>query len=72
MAQLTVPIHIDLPENWLDMVMDKVKQDDDWVVPVRCGECRFFCDEDYFCRRLGLTGAFNKESFCSHGERREE
>lgn len=44
----------------------------EWNRLVRCKDCRFYDPEDNWCRRLGLCGAFNAESFCSHGERRED
>lgn len=43
------------------------------LVPVvKCKDCEYYTQEDRWCRRLGLCGAFNEDDFCSHGERRGE
>lgn len=39
MVGITVPIKIDLPENWVDLIIERIKQDDDWAVVVRCKDC---------------------------------
>lgn len=38
---------------------------------VRCKDCRYYKENERWCRRLGLVGAFNKDGFCSRGERIE-
>lgn len=40
------------------------------VEVVRCRDCEYYTKEERWCRRLGLCGAFNKDDFCSHGERK--
>ncbi|MBO7205685.1 MAG: hypothetical protein J6V08_04630, partial [Candidatus Methanomethylophilaceae archaeon] len=43
------------------------------VEPVtRCRDCRFYTEEDRWCRRLGLCGAFDPNDYCSHAEEGEE
>ncbi len=37
---------------------------------VRCKDCEFYTEDEKWCRRLGLCGAFDADGFCSHGERR--
>ena len=39
---------------------------------VRCKDCEFYTEEERWCRRLGLCGAFDTNDYCSHAERREE
>lgn len=39
---------------------------------VRCENCEFYDEDERWCRRLGLVGAFNSDGFCSHGERRDD
>ena len=39
---------------------------------VRCRDCKFYSEDEKWCRRLGLCGAFNENDFCSHGEREDE
>ena len=38
---------------------------------IRCEDCRYYDENERWCRRLGLVGAFDKDGFCSRGERRE-
>ena len=37
---------------------------------IRCEDCRYYKEDERWCRRLGLVGAFNKDGFCSRGEKR--
>ena len=39
---------------------------------VRCKDCEFYTEEERWCRRLGLCGAFDQDGYCSHAERLEE
>lgn len=39
---------------------------------IRCKDCRYYKENERWCRRLGLVGAFNKDGFCSRGERRTD
>lgn len=39
---------------------------------VRCKDCRYYKENERWCRRLGLVGAFGNDDYCSHGERRNE
>ena len=43
-----------------------------WEPLVRCKECEFYYEDEKWCRRLGLCGAFDGDDFCSHAERRED
>lgn len=44
----------------------------EFVRVVRCKDCEFYTEEERWCRRLGLCGAFDPNDYCSHGERRED
>lgn len=44
----------------------------DAVEVVRCKDCKFYTEEERWCRRLGLCGAFDPNDYCSHGEKRED
>ena len=46
---------------------------------VRCKDCRYYgnpfglsagADSERWCFLLGLVGAFDKDDYCSHGERK--
>ncbi len=43
-----------------------------FVQVVRCKDCEFYDENEKWCRRLGLIGAFNENDFCSHGERKKD
>ena len=38
---------------------------------VLCKDCEFYTEEERWCRRLGLCGAFDPNGYCSHAERKE-
>lgn len=38
----------------------------------RCRDCEFYTEEERWCRRLGLCGAFDPNDYCSHAEERAE
>lgn len=44
----------------------------DAVPVVQCKDCEFYTEEERWCRRLGLCGAFHPNDYCSHGERRKD
>lgn len=45
---------------------------DDVEKVVRCKDCEYYTEEERWCRRLGLCGAFDKNDYCSHAERRTD
>lgn len=38
---------------------------------VRCKDCEYYTEEEEWCRRLGLCGAFKPDDFCSLGRMKE-
>ena len=73
MAQLTVPINVNLPENWLDLVIERVKQDGDYVLVTRCKDCKHWEYDvifaDGWCRGKQQG---NPEWYCADAERRTD
>lgn len=67
MAELKVPIHVNLPDDWLEQIVDRLRNDPEaeWAEVIRCKDCLMHgvCRFEQF---LGLSG------FCSKAERREE
>ena len=43
MAKLVVPIQINLPDDWIEQIVDRLRNDPDadWTEVVRCGDCAF-------------------------------
>ena len=54
MAQISVPIQVNLPDNWIDLVIERMKQDGTvmpvvhgrWEYDGTCSACRKRWDED--------------------------
>ena len=44
----------------------------DSVPVVRCKDCKFYTEDERWCRRIGICGAFDPNDYCSHAERRED
>lgn len=42
MANISVPIQVNLPDDWLEQIIDRLKNDPDaeWVKVVRCKDCK--------------------------------
>ena len=75
MTKMAVPIQVNLPDNWLDLVMERIKEDGDWQLVVRCKDCKHYTSSHYapldtYCY---LTGCgIHDEDYCSRGERRTD
>ena len=65
MANISIPITINLPDDWKEQILERVKQDGDWVLVTRCKDC-FWHQKCIYEQGLGLDG------FCSKGEPKEE
>ena len=50
----------------------KIQPEVDAVPVVRCKDCEYYTEEERWCRRLGLCGAFDQNDYCSHAERRTD
>lgn len=63
MANIELPIKLDLPENCDDQVVEAMKKDPnaDWVDVVRCRKCRWFVE---FCDKY--KAASNNDGMCDH------
>ena len=43
MASFEVPIKVNLPDNWVDIIVEKLKKDESICIPViRCKNCKWF------------------------------
>ena len=71
--KLTIPIQVNLPDNWLDLVIEKIKQDDDWVLPIRCRECKYYQKTTpYGTCLMHDCAAVEVDDYCSMAEWRED
>ena len=78
MANITIPIQVNLPEDWLEQVIERLRNDPEaeWVEITRCKDCkhyyyadnripqeqRYVCDLD--------SDRWNPDDYCSYAERR--
>lgn len=75
MANLTIPIQINLPEDWVEQIVNRLKNDpeSEWVQIVRCKDCRYYrrmIDQDDLCKYRQMQ-VFD-DDFCSRAERRTD
>lgn len=74
MAKIEVPVQVNLPEDWLEQILDRLKNDpeSEWAQVVRCKDCKWNkADEWVDCVMNGMYGK-TTNNFCSRAERREE
>lgn len=78
--ELTVPIQINLPEDWIEQVIERLRNDPDadWAVVIRCKDCKYkkvyafppnYNERDYCEKNERVVDVAD---FCSRAERREE
>ena len=77
MANISIPITINLPDDWKEQILERVKQDGDWVLVTRCKDCKNWqtnwtpsIPDRHYC--AVMDSMMKAEDFCSYGERREE
>lgn len=76
MANITVPINVNLPDDWIEQIVNRLRNDPDadWAEVIRCKDCKYnrnppsagnaLCDNFY-----GMT---DQNGFCHFGERRTD
>ena len=69
MAEIKVPIQINLPDDWVEQIVNRLKNDPEaeWVKIVRCKDCRHNhnCDIQYHAQAGDMF-------FCARAERRTD
>lgn len=69
MANITVPIQVNLPDDWVDQIVNRLRNDPDadWVDVTRCKDCKFYrCDGCFFS-----TAETIEDGFCYWAERKD-
>ena len=71
MANISVPIQINLPDDWLEQIIERLKNDPEaeWATVTRCKDCKY-ADEYFHCSYTTWWNSPN--DFCSKAERREK
>lgn len=78
MANLTVPIQVNLPDDWLEQIVNRLRNDpeSEWAEIVRCKDCKHkYVDGDnvqYNVCELNHNKVQSDEWYCADAERLEE
>ena len=71
MAEIKVPIQVNLPDDWVEQIVDRLRNDPDaeWVEIIRCKDCKHWDGVDT-CDVIDAPVWDN--DFCSKAERRTD
>ena len=78
MANITVPIQVNLPDDWLEQIVNRLRNDpeSEWAEIVRCKDCKHkYVDGDnvqYNVCELNHNKVQSDEWYCADAERLEE
>ena len=73
MASFEVPIKVNLPDNWADIVAEKLKKDESICIHViRCKNCKWFGDVECAIKIVDESDKPTENDFCSFAELKEE
>ena len=72
MAAIKIPIRINLPDNWVEQIVDRLRNDPnaEWVEIIRCKDCKWFNDIGCAIRIVDDTDKPSENDYCSFAERR--
>lgn len=72
MAELIVPINVNLPDDWVEQIVNRLRNDPEaeWAQIVRCEDCVRF-DKRRGCNLVEGLNIAKPDSYCSYAERRE-
>lgn len=81
MAEITVPIHVDLPDDWVEQIIDRLRNDPcaDWAEITRCKDCKYWREHRYaketkrYIPYCGYHAIYTEaDDFCSRAKRRTD
>ena len=75
MAEIKVPIQVNLPDDWIEQIVNRLRNDPqaEWIEIVRCKDCKWYNDRERTCNDLMGFGRYWKpDDFCSYGKRRTD
>ncbi len=80
MAEITVPINVNLPDDWIEQIVKRLRNDPDseWVEVTRCKDCKNWdttwqndwAKNYHYCPLI--DGTRNGDWYCADAERRED
>ena len=70
-VEISVPIQVNLPEDWLEQVIERLRNDPEaeWVEIIRCKDCKW--KQGAECVRFADVRPW-PDDFCSRAERIEK
>ena len=80
MAEIKVPIQVNLPDDWVEQIVDRLRNDPDaeWVEIIRCKDCKWYKTayswngKEHKVCGIEPYGPIRKDDdFCSRGERKD-
>ena len=72
MASFELPIKVNLPDNWVDIVVEKLKKDENICIPViRCKNCKWFGEIGCAIKIVDESDKPTENDFCSFAELKE-
>lgn len=71
MASISFPITFNLPDNWLEILFEKAKEDGIFVPVIRCKNCKWFNDAGCAVRIVDDTDKPSEDDYCSFAEPKE-
>ena len=74
MAEIKVPIQVNLPDDWVEQIVNRLRNDPDaeWVEIIRCRDCKYRGVGDYCVYGTRLAWVTKSNDFCSKAERRTD
>ena len=78
MAEIKVPIQVDLPDDWVEQIVNRLRNDPEaeWVEIVRCKDCKhseFWYRDKRRCFLWHEEGIdVFEDGFCNYAERRTD
>ena len=86
MANITVPIQVNLPDDWIEQIVDRLRNDpeSEWAIIIRCKDCKHFeYDHPYIIQGIPVLGhevcnawgdgcKTNENGYCFMAERRTD
>ena len=78
MANITVPIQVNLPDDLIEQIVNRLRNDpeSEWVEIVRCKDCKYWNPTHRYCEGIGNwfgeVDSWSDNGFCFKGERRTD
>lgn len=74
MAKIAIPIQVNLPDDWVEQVIDRLRNDPDaeWAEIIRCRDCKWFGEIGCAVQIVDDSDKPTENDFCSFAERRTD